>query len=492
MLSKVLGFADEFDMLPETGEVIACVSGGADSMCLLEALLEISRERGFTVCAAHFNHCLRGFESDRDEEFVREQCSIRGTALYTARGDVTAYAKDHGIGIEAAARDLRYAHFRDTAIKIGAVRIATAHTADDNAETMIFNLTRGTGTAGLSGIPPVRGMIIRPMLRVSRVEVITYLNERGVRFVEDSSNSRDVFTRNRLRHLVTPVLKGINPGFLEAVSSAAELSRADEEFLSELADEFIKEHSEPRAGCPGVRPQRPSPHTADTPPLTAAPSAHADDPLPAAVSVSELNELPFAVSSRVVRKLYGGNLSHKHVKAVLELCGRGGPPACLSLPGVTVYSEYGRVVFVENGAEETFTAIYPIEGGSVMIPELRLIVACKHAVYDSSTAFQESLEETSGRINKQFTSFLFKKLDLCGRMTVRSRREGDKISLDGSGCTKTLKKLFIERRIPARERALIPLIADDSGVLAVYGVGIGDRAVPQLGDAVIQIDFEEY
>ena len=242
MLNDILNFADEFDMLPEAGLVLACVSGGADSMCLLEALLEISRQRGFTVGAVHFNHKLRGEESDRDEAFVGEQCSARGTPLYTGGGDVRAYAQEHGLGIEAAAREMRYYFFYTAASNANAVRIATAHTADDNAETMIFNLTRGTGTAGLSGIPPKRGIIIRPMLRVSRDEVMNFISLRGVKFVEDSTNDLEIFTRNKLRRTVIPVLKQINPRLKDAVSSAAEISRADEEFLSGLADDFIREH----------------------------------------------------------------------------------------------------------------------------------------------------------------------------------------------------------------------------------------------------------
>ena len=197
-------------------------------------------------------------------------------------------------------------------------------------------------------------------------------------------------------------------------------------------------------------------------------------------NTDDLLELPFAISGRVIRALYGGNLSYSHVKAVLELCGRADPSASLSLPGMTVYREYKRVIFCggQNRIADSFEPVYPENGKSVMIPGLNLKISCQFTVCNDT-------------INKSLTSFLFKYEDLCGRMTVRSRREGDTIRLSDWKHTKTLKKLFIERRVPVRNRALIPVIADDNGVLAVYGIGIGDRAVPVSGDLAFQIIFEE-
>ena len=475
MTEKILKFADEFDMLPETGLVLACVSGGADSMCLLEALLDISRKRGFEVGALHFNHGLRGGESDRDEAFVRENCAMRGVMLRSRRGDVRAYAKKTGLGIEAAAREMRYVFFHEAAAEAAAeggiaerpVRIATAHTADDNAETIIMNLARGAGTSGLSGIPPVRGIIVRPMLTVSRTEVTRFLSSRGVAFVEDSTNSLEIYTRNKLRHTVIPALREINPGFSEAAASAAELLREDEEYLSGLASAFIKEY------CIYRR----NPVTAGAETLT--PEVGGDD----------LMKLPPAVAGRVIRKLHGGSLSHKHVKAVLEFCGRAGPPARLSLPGATVYREYGRIVFSREPSRADgagFAQIWLTDGDRIAIPETGLEVSCA-----SVECGGPDRDDSDGRINKSFTSFLFKTSEIYGRMTVRPRLEGDSIRLLGHNGTKTLKKLFIERKVPARERSRVPVIADDAGVLAVYGLGTGSRAVPEPGDTALRIVFIE-
>ena len=441
LLNKILDFADEYGMFPGSGLVIACVSGGADSMCLLEALTHISRSRGFTVCAAHYNHRLRGEESMRDEEFVREYCQANDVPFYLGSGDVMAHAKQSGTGIEEAARDMRYGFFYDTAAATGAVRIATAHTADDNAETLLMNLARGAGANGLSGIPPKRGMVIRPMLQVSRDEILAFLGKRGVMFVEDSTNSYDICTRNKIRHVVMPVLREINPRFNEAAAVTSELSRADEEYLSALAEEYSRLRK---------------------------------------LDARTLLELPLAISGRVIRKLCGRGASYRHVKAVLELCKQGSPSSKISLPGMTVYREYDKIIFAAHTAyaHDSFEPVYLKEGESAVIPGLALKISCKIVQHDDT-------------INKSFTSFLFKHTDVYGKISVRPRREGDIIRFFSQNSTKSLKKLFIERRIPVRDRALIPVIADDKGVLAVYGIGMGDRAVPEPGGLAFQVIFEE-
>jgi len=440
LLTKLLKFADEFDMLPDSGTVLVCVSGGADSMCLLDALLSVAGERGFTVASAHYNHRLRGAESERDEEFVREFCQKRGVPFYCGVGDVRAYAEDMGLGIEEAARDMRYEFFQKTARDTDALRIATAHTMDDNAETVIMNLTRGAGARGLSGIPPVRGNIVRPMLGVSRDECLQYIAERGLEYVEESSNSLEFYTRNKIRRIVMPVLKESNPRVCEAMAASAALFRSDEEFLTETADGFIKDY------CDG-----------------------------SAADAAALLALHPAVSARVVRSLYGGNLSHRHVSAVLELCGGDNPSVRLSLPGMTVYREYNKLVFGGDSCADGFAPVYLTDGFCAEIEGIGLKISCKETVCDD-------------RINKSLTSFLFKCDDLYGKISVRPRADGDLIKLPGG--TKSLKKLFIERRVPRRLRPVTPVIADESGVLAVYGIAQGQRAVPEAAGArALEIKF---
>jgi len=450
LISKVLEYTNEYGMLPDSGLVIACVSGGADSMCMLEVLRHISYERGFSLVALHFNHQLRGAESERDETFVMEICEFHDIPLYVGRADVSGIAKKYGIGIEEAGRNLRYDFFYDMAEKLNAVRIVTAHNMDDNAETMLINFARGAGSNGMSGIPPVRDLVVRPLLHTTRAEIMDFIFERNILFVEDSTNGLDIYTRNKVRHLIVPLMKELNPRFVEAASISAEIFRADEEFISDIADLFIADC------CTGN------------------------------VAIAEdLAVLPFSVSSRVIRKIYGGNLSFNHVKDVLALCLSESPSASLSLPGMTVYREYDRIVFdAERKAnDDEFAPIYPTVGNSFVLLGLGLKVSCKSVIYDNNMNVPE--------YTSTFTIFLFKSLDICGKISVRPRLEGDSIKLRGQTGTKTLKKLFIEKKIPVRKRMLIPVISDDEGVLGLFGIGVGERASPMPGDVVIQIVFEE-
>ncbi|NLH01436.1 MAG: tRNA lysidine(34) synthetase TilS, partial [Clostridiales bacterium] len=234
-----IDFCKKYDMLPEGSKVLCAVSGGKDSMYLLENLREMSALYGFEIFCAHFNHRIRGEESDRDQKFVEKWGSEHGIPCFIGAADVLTFAEEEKIGVEEAARILRYEFLERTADEIGADRIATAHTADDNAETILFNLARGSGLKGMCGIPPVRGRIVRPILTVTSEEILQYLEENGIPHVEDSTNSQDGYTRNRIRHRVVPELRSINQGFDENVIRCTESIREDEEFLRSLAQEFV-------------------------------------------------------------------------------------------------------------------------------------------------------------------------------------------------------------------------------------------------------------
>ena len=190
-----------YDMLRPGQPVLAALSGGADSV----ALVCVLRALGYAVRAYHLNHCLRGQESERDAAFVHSLCTKLDVPLTLEREDAAAYAAQTGESVETAARKLRYARLSGCAARQGITRIATAHTADDNLETMLFHLARGTGTRGMAGIPPVRGQIIRPLWTATRAEVEAYLSGLGQDFVVDSSNLSLDYTRNRIRHTVVPL-----------------------------------------------------------------------------------------------------------------------------------------------------------------------------------------------------------------------------------------------------------------------------------------------
>ncbi|MBR5479116.1 MAG: tRNA lysidine(34) synthetase TilS [Clostridia bacterium] len=234
MRDSVLQTITEYNMLVRGDRIVCAVSGGADSVAMLYALCIFAERFGIEVFACHLNHGLRGEESDRDEAFVRDLCEKMNVPLYAEKIEIKGET-----GIEERAREARYAFFDRAVRYFDADKIATAHNAEDNIETVIFRIVRGSGLDGICGIPPVRGNIIRPLLFTSKEKILSFLRDAGQDWVEDSSNHDDKFTRNLIRHKVLPVLNEINS---EAVSNATRTIRnlsADSEYLNSEAEKYL-------------------------------------------------------------------------------------------------------------------------------------------------------------------------------------------------------------------------------------------------------------
>jgi len=428
------------DLSPiEKGDRVLCaVSGGADSMCMLHALASA----GVAVAAAHFEHGIRGEESLRDARFVEKWCADNGIECVTAHENVPQYAKSSGLGTEEAARKLRYEFLSRTAEELGCRYIATAHNADDNAETVLFNLARGTGAKGLRGIPPRRDNIIRPLLHVTRAEIEQYLADNAVPHVEDSTNASDDYSRNLIRHSVMPVMRDINPGFAEAVSRTAALIRQDEACLDELAEDFIAKH-------------------------------YAGESLP----IAELNELHSAVSSRVIRSLCDRSLEAVHIDAITALLA-GSEKASVDIPGQTVRREQGRLYFNAESAVEPWD-VELVPGRETVIPQARLVIRTELAVKQEE-------------INNKFKTYLVKCESIKGTLRCTQRRPGDSLRIAGRGCTKTLKSLFTEKKLTSLQRDSTAVIRDGAGVVAVEGLAFAERCAAEPGDEVIRIEIKKY
>ena len=401
MLNKLLRQIRDYDMVHPGDRVIVACSGGADSVTLLFGLYLLKEKLGIELSAAHFNHRLRGKESDRDEAFVRDLCHRFDIPLFVGHGHVVAGKK----GLEAAARDARYTYFAT----LSGI-IATAHTADDNAETVLLHLVRGTGLKGLGGITPKTEKLIRPMLTVTRAEVMDFLEEYHLPFVEDGSNATDAFLRNRLRHHVMPLLRQENPRLAENLSQMAMSLRSDEEALAALTGESLPD-------------------------------------------IAALRHMPAPLRSRALEHFLKENgvkePQRRHIAMAESLVFSDNPSARAEFPGgITVVRRYDRLTL--SAQQQALLPRQVSCPGITQLPELGLRLVCEEA---------DQLTDTPDA----FT------LAPVGCITVRARQTGDTICL--SGGTKTLKKLFIDRKIPAQMRNRIPVLCDEKGVLAVCGIG---------------------
>lgn len=228
---KVIHTIDREKLLENAHSVLCCLSGGVDSTVLLHVLSTLSEKYGFLLSAVHVNHCIRGNEADRDELFCRSLCEKLGVPLYVEHEDVPKYAQKNGMSTELAARELRYAAFDRVMDSIGADCAATAHNANDNAETLLFNIIRGTSASGICAIPYKRGRYIRPLLNVTRSEICEYSKAFDIEYVTDSTNNDDIYTRNFIRHNIIPLCEKLNPSFVEAATRLSDSAKADEELI---------------------------------------------------------------------------------------------------------------------------------------------------------------------------------------------------------------------------------------------------------------------
>jgi tRNA(Ile)-lysidine synthase len=240
MLARAIKTIEDYSMLSPGERVVVGVSGGADSMALLHILTELN-ELKLDITVAHLNHGIRGEEAERDSRFVEQAAGSLGLRFEHKKVDTIAYKEEKKLSLEDAARELRYEFFNEVRENLNASKVATAHTQDDQAETVLMRLIRGSGLRGLSGIPPVsRGYLIRPLLFVSRIEIEEYLTKEGIEWIEDSSNISDEFLRNRVRNELVPALEAYNPKLKETLARTAELLRSDAEFINSEAEKLFK------------------------------------------------------------------------------------------------------------------------------------------------------------------------------------------------------------------------------------------------------------
>jgi tRNA(Ile)-lysidine synthase len=431
-----------------TGDhLLVAVSGGPDSVALLSVLASLAPAKRLTLSALHINYGLRGEESEEDARFVSRLCTDLGVPLTCERIDLSHASNQHkGMSLQARAREARYSALQRTAAARGAGKIALGHTADDQAETLVMWMLRGSGAAGLAGIRPVRDAVyVRPLLDVSRADVLAYLNAKGVSFRMDSSNAKPLYLRNRIRHELLPLLKQFNPAVVGALTRQADILRDDDRCLERWASEWIGRH------------------------------VQRGDGRSLAVPRAALLELPMALQRRVIRRVMQQAANSPYsptfgaAEAVLEKIVRGRSGSSLALRGASVAREYERVRFSPNRASDRHTGSgVPDRAVSLClsVPSTTVWPPTEQVIRLSYAPPSSDGMGTSGgaRIAKfdvdQFTE----------QLVVRSWKAGDVFHPQGmGGRRKKVQDYFCDIKLSRERRAGVPLLVAPEGILWIAG-----------------------
>ena len=322
MTNKLLTPPHVLSHMPPDTPILLALSGGADSRALLSLLYEYCRGTGARLYAAHVNHMRRGEDAVRDRDFCAEVCRALGVECFTLDCDVPALARERGIGIEQAAREVRYEFFERLMCEHSIPILATAHNADDVLETLVFNISRGSGLRGVGSIPEARefsgGILIRPLLHASKDDIVEYCKQNRLDFVTDATNTDDIYSRNYIRMHIVPRLKQLNSGVLANTARLCSAARLDEDFMQTQVEQYFA-------------------------------SARDDANL-----LSSLRALHPALLTRVLSRLYsdasGGKVAEQtHIAALCELIDRGVGNSALSLPGlIRAQIKNKRLIFVPD------------------------------------------------------------------------------------------------------------------------------------------------
>lgn len=425
MLEKVFHYITENSLLENGDTVLVALSGGSDSVALFSLMLKFKKKLNLSIFACHVNHNLRGKDSDLDELFVRKLCEKFNVPLFVKSININKISKEKSLGTELCAREERYKFFDEISKENGIKKIATAHNKNDNAETVIFNLCRGSGLSGLSGIPVKRGNIIRPILCLEKKEILKYLEDENLQYVTDKTNFETDYTRNKIRLEVLPLLSNVNEAFINNIFRCSQNIRQDEKFLTDLSLKFLNEILK-------------------------------DGNL----QLEGLKNLDPVILSRVLiifcKDNFNISLSNKDIASLNNMVYNGRTSMKLDLSeGLKCERRYEYINFYKDNSKNIDkTFCYELEN-TTYINEISKYVSVKNIEIDN--------------INKFVMKNLYDCDKICGMLIARNRKSGDFFCFN---MKKSLKKLFIDKKIPREKRNSIVVISDDNGVVFVEGFGV--------------------
>lgn len=427
-------FIEKNSLIAYGMHVCVCLSGGVDSCVLLYILHHLRQLMAFRLSACHLNHMIRGEEAQRDEIFCKTICRTLEIPFFSKRIDVPALQSENGKSMEETARDARYAWFSELGEKKGIDRFATAHHKNDQAETVLFHILRGTTVAGLAGIPVKREKIIRPLLCLSREEIEEFASRNAILFQTDSTNYSVLYTRNYIRHTLFPILKHVNTAAVDALARLSVYAAEDQAFLETM--------------------------------------------LPAYELEQAVSSLPDAILRRTIARNFtlfaGKTLCYRHVDEIFKFV-RENRNGKVGLPGGydAVIIE-GRLLFKEHPA-----LLYePLQEGALKEGVTVLCGGAVRITFLKGNAFfreeQEVFDESDEFVYNLSTEIHLSCERIYGMMRYRSRLPGDRVLLHG--VNRSVKKLFSEQKVPVDLRQIIPVIFDDAGIVCIPFVAVSDRA----------------
>lgn len=444
--SLVLQTIEKFDMINRGDKILAAVSGGADSVCMLHILNRLKDDLGFMLGCAHINHGLRGEAADNDELFVKDLCKSLNIPFFSKKVDVADIAREEKLTVEEAGRRVRYSFFDELKTQKGFNKIATAHNKNDNAETVIMRIIRGTGVDGLSGIPHIReDGVIRPILDVTRSEIEEYCKENSLDFCTDATNTDNEYTRNKIRNQLIPYIeKEFNPNLTEALVRLAENAEEDSLFLKGYTERLYS-----RLGAP----------------LPAK--------LPNALHIESVKLLERSIASRIIRmaadkSIKGVCLEKCHIDDIFYIMNKS-TGASLDLPqGLKAEVNYGWLTF--TAPQDLATLSFQDDGFfmEVSVGETVFLESINKNIYireEDAKHYKCKLNEIAADLDKIGNQPLF----------LRSRRDGDRIVWFPDGRTKKIKNIFIDQKILKSDRDKIPLLATGSEIIAIAGSRVSEK-----------------
>ncbi len=476
VLLKIKKYIKEKNLMEIGDKILLAVSGGPDSVALMDIMFSLKDDLGILLHVIHLNHLFRGDEAEKDALFVKEEAEKKGIPVTILTFDVTSYKKKYHMSSQEAARKIRYGLFLKEAYRIGASKMAVAHHRDDQAETVLLNLLRGAGSEGLKGMHPIRTwgkreekFIIRPLLEISRVEIENYLEKEGLPSRLDKSNLKDSYLRNKVRLRLFPLLeKEYNPSIKESFISLSRIMAETEDYLREITRDVWED---------------------------IAKIIKKGEETTVSLSVEKLLSYHGAIQSRLLRKslktVYPNlkNVGYQHIQNIRGLAKTGDTGSSLALPGkVEVIVSYGNIIFRAKNDKAT----------GIMFSSVLLNVPGETEIFNRGkkvTAAVVSHKDIQLPINPEVEAILDydTMLPYINKLQARRRIPGDRFQPLGLKGSKKLKDYLIDKKIPREERECLPIIATDDNIFWVVGLEINNNyKVKEKTKRILHLKIEDY